>query len=112
MKNSAYEESRFKHQLLEKKRNGVKELVWKLNPVQIAFIKRKFGFKVEPYLYEIKTRTFYNVRNLDNFLKDIHYRNKRGKQFTVMKLTPYQRDVLDELEIKYRPYKYKITLNE
>ena len=112
MKKSAYEESRFKHQLLEKKRNGVKEVVWKLNPAQIEFIQRKFGFKVEPYLYEVKTRTFYNVRKLDRFLKDIHYRSKRGKKFTVMKLNPYQRNVLEELEIKYRPYKYKITLND
>ena len=100
MKKNAYENSRFKHQLLEKKRNGVKELIWKLNPGQIEFIQRKFGFKVEPYLYEIRTRTFYNVKNLDNFLKDIHYRSKRGKQFIIMKLTPYQKDVLYELGIK------------
>ena len=111
MKKYAYKNSRFRYQLLEKKRNGVKELIWKLNPAQIEFIQTKFGFEVEPYLYEVRTRTFCNVRNLDAFLKDIHYRNKRGKQVTVIKLTPYQMDVLDELRIKYRPYKYRIILN-
>lgn len=110
MKKSAYENSRMKYQLLENKRNGVKEVIWKLNPYQIEFIQTKFGFEVEPYLYEIKTRTFCNVRNLDSFLKDIHYKNKKGKKWIVIKLTPYQKDVLDENKIKYRPYKYRIKL--
>ena len=111
MKKDAYENSRFKYQLLEKKRNGVKELIWKLNPTQIEFVERKLGFIVEPYLYEVNTRIFYSVNNLDKFLKDLHYKCKRGKKSIVLELTPYQKDVLDELEIKYRPYKYRIKLN-
>lgn len=110
MKKGAYENPKFKHQLLEKKRNGVKEVIWKLNPGQVEFIQRKLGFKVEPYLYEVRTRTFCNVRNLDSFLKDMHYKSKKGKQFTVTKLTLYQMDVLNELGIRYRPYKYRIRL--
>ena len=112
MKKRAYEISKFKYQLLNKKRNGVKEVIWKLNPGQIEFIQRKFGFNVEPYLYEVRTRTFHNVRNLDGFLKDLHYENKKGKKFMITKLTLYQKDVLKELGIRYRPYKYKIILND
>ena len=35
MKKGAYENSRLKHQLLDKKRNGVKELICKLNKYHI-----------------------------------------------------------------------------
>lgn len=111
MKNSAYENSRFKYQLLEKKRNGIKEVIWKLNPNQIEFIEKTLGFEVESYLYEVRTRKFSNVYKLDSFLKEMHYRNKKGKQFMVTKLNGYQKDALDVLGIKYRPYKYKIRLN-
>ena len=110
MRKSAYENSKIKHKLLNKKRNGVKEVIWKLNPNQVVFIQRNLGFNVEPYLYEVRTRTFYNIRNLDNFLKELHYKSKQGKDFIITELTPYQKNVLEELKIKNRIYKYKIKL--
>jgi len=110
MKKRAYESSKLKYQLLNKKRNGVKEVIWKLSPSQVEFIQRKFGFYIEPYLYEVKTRTFCNIKNLDTLLKDLHYKSKQGKKFTVIKLTRHQKDVLDTLGIKYKPYKYRIKL--
>ena len=111
MKKNAYENSRLKYELLEKKRQGVKELIRKLKPGQVEFIKERFGFQVEPYLYEIKTKQFFNVRNLPTILKDIHYKSKRGKKFVVFKLTDDEKIILDEFNIKYRPIKYKIKLN-
>lgn len=111
MEKSAYCDLEFKNKLLEKKRRGVKEIIWKLNPSQVDFIEEKLNFQVEPYLYEIRTKTFCNVRNLDNLLKDMHYKNKKGKRTMVTKLSLYQREMLDVLEIKYRPYKYKIKMN-
>lgn len=110
MKRSAYENSKLKHQLLEKKRNGVKEVIWKLNSQQKGFIEETLNFIVEPYLYKIRTRSFYNISDKDSLLKDIHYKNKRGVQECVFKLSSKERKLLDDFEVKYTPYKYKIKL--
>lgn len=110
MKKDAYENSKLKYQLLDKKRRGVKEVIWKLAPGQVKFVEEKLGFEVVPYLYEIKTKTFYNVKELDRLLKDIHYSWKRGKKVIVIKLNFKQKKILDEYGVKYVPYKYKIKI--
>lgn len=110
MKKGAYENSRLKHQLLDKKRNGVKEVIWKLNPYQIGFIQETLGFEVVPHLYSVKTRAFHNISNLDALLKEIHYKNKRGIRECVFKLNSKQRQLLDEFGVKYAPYKYRVVL--
>ena len=110
MKKYAYEHSRLKYQLLDRQRRGVKELIWKLEPAQVEYIEQKFHFEVVPYLYEVRTRTFYNAKTVDNLLKDIHYSHKRGKKVIVLKLNSKQRKMLDEFNVKYRPYKYRIIM--
>lgn len=110
MRKSAYDNSKLKYQLLEKKRKGVKEVIWKLNAEQKEFIEEYFKFPIEVYLYEVKTKTFYNVKALDKLLKDIHFCNKRGKTTVVFKLNEKQKQLLDEFKVKYKPYKYKIKL--
>ena len=111
MKRNAYENSKLKYQLLDRQRRGVKEVIWKLEPAQVKFIEQKFGFEVVPYLYQVKTRTFYNVKALDNgLLKDIHYAFKGGKKIMVLRLNFKQKQVLDNFEVKYFPYKYKIII--
>lgn len=112
MRKDAYENSNLKHQLLEKKRNGIRELIWKLNPEQVEFIRRKFGFSVEPYLFEVNTRPFHNIRNLEIILRDIHLKNKKGKKRAVFKLDKTEMKILDEFGVRYRPFKYKIKLRD
>lgn len=111
MKKGAYENSKLKYQLLEKKRKGVKEVIWKLNSQQKGFIEETLKFIVEPYLYKIRTKSFYNISDKDSLLKDIHYKNKRGVQECVFKLNSKQIELLDEFGVKYKPYKYKIKLS-
>ena len=110
MNKKAYEHSSLKYELLDRQRRGVKEVIWKLEPAQVEFIEENFGFQVIPYLYKIETRTFYNVKSVDNLLKNIHYAYKRGKKVMFSKLKPKQRKLLDDFEVKYRPYKYKIIM--
>jgi len=110
MKKSAYENSKLKYQLLSKKRNGVKEVIWKLNLQQKKFIEETLEFSVEPYLYSVKTRTFHNISEMDAILKEIHYKNKKGTRECVFQLNSKQRKLLDEFEVKYAPYKYIIKL--
>lgn len=110
MKKSAYDNSKLKYQLLEKKRNGVKEVIWKLSSKQRNFIEESLHFAVEPYLYSIKTRRFHDITNLPPILRYIHYKNKEGKKECVLKLDSEDRKILKEFEVTYVPCKYKIKL--
>jgi hypothetical protein len=110
MKNKNYQQSKLKKQLREKKNNGVKILKWKLTPEKREAIE-SFGYYVEPYIYQINTRTFSNIRLIKSrLLKDLHYMNKRGKRFENRPLKEEEKEVLDEFGIKYRAVKYKIHL--
>lgn len=112
MKNSAYRNSKIKHQLNEKRRHGVKDVVWKLTEEQALFIERDLHYKVEPYLYEVRTRPIEGVQHSNSkFLKDIHFKNKKGIGKIVLSLTEKSKALLDECEIKYKPFKFKIYLN-
>ena len=111
MKTKQYQLSCLKKQLKRKQRNQVKFLIWKLSKEQIEYIEQVFGLKVEPYLYEIRTQSFKNIRCLNSsILKDIHYRNKRDKKTEVRRLNQKEKHILDDYGIRYRPYKYKINL--
>jgi len=94
-----------------RKSQGVREVIWKINASQREFIEQTLGFYTEAYLFEVKTKKFYNVHNVKGILKELHYKNKQGKRTTVYKLTREQMDLLDKYKIKYRPYKFRIVLN-
>lgn len=112
MKNKTYKQSKLKKQLREKKNNGIKVLIWKLTPEKKEFIE-SLGYYAEPYIYQINTRTFSNIRLIKSrLLKDLHYMNKRGKRFECRILKKAEKEILDELGIKYRPIKYKIYLSK
>ena len=110
MKNKAYRHSKLKKQLIQKREQGHKVLEWRLSKGKRIEIE-ELGYRVEPYLYSIKTRTFYNVSKLNNtLLKDLHYMKKRGKDYEVRPLKRGNKEVLDEYGIKYKPVTYKIYL--
>lgn len=111
MKNDAYRCSKMKYQLSERKRKGIKYVDWKLNCQQIEFVKG-LGYEIKVVLYEITTRTFKQIRNLDPILKCIHYKNKKGSKTTVLKLTENQIKILADYGVKCRPYKYRIFLSD
>ena len=112
MKRRDFEYSRTKKQLQQYKQNGKKELVWKLSYKQIEVIKMMKGVRYEPYLYKIKTRPFSNIRSIkSSFLKDIHYKNKRGKKYFVTTLNNDEKQLLQDYNIPYHVVKYKIYLN-
>ena len=111
MKNADYQLSKMKQKLKDMEARRVKSVIWKLSKNQVEYIQN-LGDEVTPYLYEIKTRPFKEVRNLkDTILKDIHYANKNGKKSVVKKLTPKQRKILSEYGVVFRPMKYKITIH-
>ena len=110
MKNKNYRDSRLKHQILYERDKGKKVLYWKLTPEQKVFVEEKIGCKVEPYLYEIRTRTFSNISNLPSILKEIHYANKKRKITIILSLNRQEIKVFNAYGIRYRPIKYKLHL--
>jgi len=109
LKNSAY--YRLKHQLADAKNRRKKQLIWKLTPEQVEFV-RSLGYRVEEFLYQVKTKPLSNIHFVKSkLLKDIHYANKRGVSLSTFALDENKKKILDEHGIKYRPYKYKIFLN-
>ena len=110
MKRGDYVASRTKKTLLAKKWNGEKEVVWKLTPTQLEVAKS--CFRVEPWLYAIKTRPFNDIRNLNStLLKDIHFAYKKRKRIIVRKLKRSELKLLLGVGIKPIEFKYKIYLN-
>ena len=109
MKREDYAVSRIRKTLLAKQRRGEKEVVWKLTSTQLEVAERYF--LVEPWLYEIRTRPFNNIRSLNStLLKDIHFAYRQGKVTIVRKLKKDELELLHKVEIKYKAYKYKIYL--
>lgn len=112
MKKQCYRQSKLKKQLLHKRMNGEDVLVWKLNPSKKEDIE-KLGYRVEPFLYIVQTRCFYNIKKIHNsMLKDLHYMKKNGRNYQVRTLTQAEQKILDEFGIQYYPLKYKIYLHE
>lgn len=110
MKKDSYEFLNLKRQLQFRKNKGCKFLEWKLSEKQKDYIEGHLGMRVEPILFLVKTRKFYNLKSLKSILKEIHYKNRDGKDKIVMKLNQKDRRILDEYGISYYPYKYRIYL--
>lgn len=110
MKNKDYRYSKLKHQILHEKAKGKKVLYWNLAQDQRKFLEEKLGCKIEPYLYQIRTRTFFNISKLNPILKDIHYASKNNKITIVKRLIKSEIQILDMYGIHYRPIKYKLDL--
>lgn len=112
MRNKNYRQLKLKKQLREKKNNGVRVLIWKLTPETKELVE-SFGYYVEPYIYQITTKSFSNIRLEKNrLLKDLHYMNKRGKRFECRPLNKEEKEILDKAGIKYIAVKFKIYLNQ
>lgn len=112
MKNKNYMKNRLKKKIHQRQNNGVEYLIWKLSPHNKRMIE-ELGYRVEPYLYFIQTKFFYNMNGIwSSFLKDLHYAKKNGRNYIVSQLSQTQKELLDRYRIQYYPLKYKIYLQE
>lgn len=109
LKKKQYENSKLKRQLIIKKECGVKELHWRLTRQQMEYVEQ-LGYRIEPFLYCVRTKKFYNLKDLHPLLKSIHYKNKKGKDSVVIRLKSSEMKLLDEYGLSYYPYKYIIYL--
>ena len=111
MKEKHHRLSQLKHQLANKRRNGEREVVWKLNDIQLEYITGVLGYEVTPYLYSIQTRKLKNYGATQcSLLKELHHANKKGKK-TIVRTVSYQElKTLEEYGNRYWIEKYKIRL--
>ncbi len=110
MKNKDFQTAKLRKQLEKFKEDGKKELIWELSYSQKRIIK-ELGYKIEPYLYYITTRTFFRIGNIEsNLIKEIHFKSKQNKHIYKRQLNNKQKKVLDKYGVRYRVAKYKIHL--
>ena len=112
MTNKNYRQTRLKKKMLQRKNDGMEFLIWKLKPEDKRIIQ-ELGYRVEPYLYFVQTKLFYNIKEIcSSFLKDLHYAKKSGRNNIVKQLSETEKQLLDRFSIQYYPLKYKIYLRE
>ena len=86
--------------------------MWKLNPSQRRIIE-ELGYRVEPFIYIIETRMFYDISKIHStILKDIHYAKKRKTYHLVRPLNSREKQLLEDFDIKFEVLKYKIHLEK
>lgn len=111
MKDRYERKNEMRRQFERMRKQGKKFVVWKLNLTQKQDAE-EIGCKVEPYIVRIKTRTFYNIKNIKSrLLKDIHFaKMKKNQQYLTRTVKQRELEMLDEYGIKYEVLKYKIFL--
>ena len=101
--------SALKHQLEEKRRQGVEWVFKSLNDTQKRYLGN-FKYQMVPWLYWIKTKEVINVSKVTSkLIKEVHAARKRGQKDLYKKLTPKDLKTLDEYGIEYSVCKYKIN---
>lgn len=111
MKNNQERLSRMKFKLAEAKKAKKPVVEWKLSPEQQNYI-RNLGYRIEPCLYEVKTKRFENIHSIKMpLIRDIHYASQKKKCTVTKKLNHNGQKILEEYRIQYWPIKFKIYLS-
>lgn len=110
MKRKDYRKSQIKHQLEARYNKHMTCVIWKLDAEQCEIVD-ELGYTRIPYIYEVTTRPFYNIRMIrETLVKDVHYACKRGRRVLYLKPQKGDLDTLARYGVKYKPYKYQISL--
>lgn len=111
MRNRCERQNQMMKELMRMKKQGKKFVIWKLNQTQKRDLD-EIGHRREPYIVRIKTRIFYNIKNIHNsMLKDIHFaRMKKNQHYLTRTVKPGEIQLLEEYDIGYEVIKYKVYL--
>lgn len=111
MKNKCYKRSKLKKTLAQKREQGIPFLIWSNVSRNKEQTIEDIGYRIEPYEYSIKTRTFRNVQSLNSkLLKELHDMKINGKDRIVKRLNQKERELLDRYNIEYHEVSKKIYL--
>lgn len=101
MKDRDFQAAKLRRQLEKYREEGKKELMWELSYSQIKIIE-ELGYRIEPYLYYITTRTFFKISNIkSNLIKEIHFKSKQNKHTYKRELNKNEKKVLDRYGVRY-----------
>lgn len=100
-----------KYKLEELKNRRIRKTKpWKLNKTEQMYIE-SLGYELEPYIYEINTKTFKDLYNICSpLIKEIHYASKAGKKRIGKSLKKEDMKLLEEYSIRFRPVKFRIII--
>ncbi|MBP3254998.1 MAG: hypothetical protein J6M60_00695 [Clostridia bacterium] len=83
-----------------------KSVEWRLSRRVKEEVEKKYI--VEDFLYEIRTRSFNNIRTKEKILKELHYANKNKRRTICRQLSDDEKSILEKNNIFFRPVKYRI----
>ena len=112
MKDKEHKCKILKDNLRRYKERRIKVVELELTKYELEYV-HSLGYSTENFLYEISTRKFHNIRDINSdLIKKVYYKNKRGIITFRTTLNSCQKKELDKYNIRYRPVKYRIYLSK
>lgn len=112
MKDKEHKCKILKDNLRRYKERRIKVVELELTKYELEYV-HSLGYSTENFLYEISTRKFHNIRDINSdLIKKVYYKNKRGIITFRTTLNSRQKKELDKYNIRYRPVKYRIYLSK
>ena len=112
MKDKEHKCKILKDKLRKYKESGKKTVELELTKYEVEYVQ-SLGYFTEIFLYEIFTKRFYNIRDINSdLIKTVYYKNKRGIITFRTTLNNRQKKDLDRYNVRYRPVKYRIYLRK
>ena len=101
-----------KDNLRRYKERHIKVLQLELTKYELEYV-RSLGYYTEVFLYEVSTKRFYHIRDINSdLIKKVYYKNKSGIITFRATLNSRQKKELDKYNVRYRPVKYRIYLSK
>ena len=111
MTSNAHNFSAIKHQLSEKKRHGVKSVLWKLTKEQNGYVQRTMNYVTEPEIYQVRTKKINIPGKWSPIVKEVNYAFRRNCKNIYRRLTPSELAELKQHDVQVTPFKYRVYLN-
>lgn len=85
-------------------------LIWNLSERQANYISENYHYTVTPHIYEIKTACFIKRKEQPAIIKQLTKGAYEGRKHINRALKKQDKDLLDSLNIDYKPVKYIIQV--
>ena len=112
MKDKEHKCKILKDNLRRYKERRIKVVELELTKYELEYV-HSLGYSTEVFLYEISTKKFHNIRDINSdLIKKVYYKNKRRIITFRTTLNSRQKKELDKYNVRYRPVKYRIYLSK
>ena len=112
MKDKEHKCKILKDNLRRYKERRIKVIELELTQYELEYV-HSLGYYTEVFLYEISTKKFHNIRDINSdLIKKVYYKNKSGIITFRATLNSRQKKELDKYNVRYRPVKYRIYLSK